>query len=177
MRVVSFRLFAIVAAGLFWGSAVLPAQGAVVVHEPGPARERSMPSPQALARLAWDDALHNQFGWSFASPKIPTACATGRGDFPAYVAQVVCGVIFGKERLRDFAPLSFAGSAVGGGSGDPVGERVAAAGLGGAPGSQGLDGDNGTTVVPLPAAGWFLVSGLAGLVALRRRATTSGLPR
>ncbi len=131
-----------------------PAAAAPFVPRHAAPQVPDLPAVVAPAHVAWDNAMINLFGWSFASNKISTACATGRGDFAASVAEMACGVTYAPGGTRKFATVSFFGP----GDGDaPAGGPI----------ERPFTAD--ASVVPLPAAAWMFLSAVGGLAILRRR--------
>ena len=136
---------------------------------------RNAPAVGALlgdpdARIVWDDALDNRFGWRFAQGRIPTACNDVRAGFPTRVAMMRCAVDAQVVRRRA-AQRTWAFSGAGGGGGGSDG-----GGSGGgildprlirpAPSAE-------VVPTPLPAGVLLLASALGGLV-VARRATRGG---
>jgi hypothetical protein len=126
----------------------------MVVHAP------DLPHRTHLLPLPWDRSLRNLFDWDFASDKIGTACETGRAEFPALVAEMACGVVFRKEQFRRFNGVAL----YSGRSSDEGSETMRIDIVIPRPGEM-----PDPSVVPLPAAGWLLLSALGGLGVMARR--------
>jgi hypothetical protein len=117
-------------------------------------------SPSGFGReILWDPALDNEFGWSMAGDRIPTACNDVRAAFPTSVAMMGCEVYRPNAPQR---PPSKVAAFFGGGGGGGGGPATSTGG------SDTPAGDATLVTTPLPGGLALLLSGLGGLAIARR---------